>query len=131
MTAQKKSNVVLASIKGRLRHCHQVDPAMTVEKMAAVAGVSQSTMRRHLNPQDTVKPDLMIVAKLSETFGLSMDWIVYGSAAEWDEDDENADCIFRRSLQHWEQGLTTEDKKGFLTFIKGLTVLAKNTHALD
>ena len=106
----------LSTLKGRLRQLRQNNPAMTLKDMSEVVGVSERTMRRYDDPSDPSEPGFLAVAKICQHYGISMDYLAFGSTTHMDDQEK----LFRMMMQHFDLELTPEAKAGFASFIQGV-----------
>ena len=110
--------IELQDVKLRLRRFRTASKIPLAE-IARVGGVSEATIRRYDDPSDPRDPSLFVIAKICAHFGLSLDWMVFGSTANIDED-----VRFRMMLDNLAHNLPQESQLGFTEFIQGVFDLA-------
>ncbi len=110
--------IELTRIKSRMRR-HRTTSGFPISELARVAGVSEATIRRYDDPSDPREPSLFVVAKLCAHYGISLDWLVFGSSANLSEDTR-----FRMMLDNLSQNLPLQAQLGFTDFVQGAFDLA-------
>jgi transcriptional regulator with XRE-family HTH domain len=108
----------LRNIKSRMRR-HRTMSGVPISELARIAGVSEATIRRYDDPSDPREPSLYVVAKLCAHYGISLDWLVFGSSANMREDKR-----FRMMLDNLSHNLPLEAQLGFTDFVQGAFDLA-------
>ena len=108
----------LSQIKSRMRRFRTLTGHSAAE-MAKVAGVSEATIRRYDDPSDPREPSLFAIARIAAHYGISLDWLVFGSTANID-----SDVRFRMMLDNLSSQLPEESQVGFTDFVQGIYDMA-------
>ena len=108
----------IQTIKIKMRR-FRTKSGISASEMAEVAGVSESTIRRYDDPSDPREPSLLAVARICAHYGISVDWLLFGSTENIGED-----VRFRMMLDNLSHNLSPESQIAFTTFIQGVYDLA-------
>lgn len=65
------------AIKARLQAFFAARPDTTIARLAEVAGVSQRTMRRYLDPEHSSVADIVMLCKIATAFDISLDLLFF------------------------------------------------------
>ena len=101
-------------IKSRLRRL-RTHSGTSISELADIAQVSESTIRRYDDPSDERSPSLFVIARICAHYGVSMDWLVFGSTQNIEEG-----VRFRMMLENLSVHLPVESQRGFTDFIQGI-----------
>jgi len=63
----------IQSFKNRIRRGRGITPGATTEKLSAIMGVSERTVRRYFDLNDPTMPDVIGLAKAAGYYGMSLD----------------------------------------------------------
>ena len=111
-------NIETSAVKARIRRWRN-NSGVSIGELARVGGVSESTIRRYDDPSDPREPSLIVIGKLCAHYGISMDWLVFGSTANIE-----ADVRFRMLLDNLSARLPPEAQLGFAEFIQAIYDMA-------
>ncbi|MEM9257488.1 MAG: helix-turn-helix transcriptional regulator [Pseudomonadota bacterium] len=104
----------LKDVKARIRR-HRTMSNTSISELAEIGGVSPSTIRRYDDPSDPREPSLFVMAKICAHYGLSLDWLVFGSTSNIDEE-----VRFRMMLENLSTHLPVETQIAFTDFMQGI-----------
>jgi len=114
----------LPQLKKRLGSFGKKRRGIEVKRMSAITGISQRTIRRYLDPDDTIEPSLAFIVAVCRHYGLSLDQLVLSGAHMIDTDTEHKWSVF---MSWWSANLTADEKKALMLILR--TVWAKAVHA--
>ncbi len=64
-------------LKKRFRYQRSITPGATTQKLSEVMGVSERTVRRYFDLNDSTMPDIIGLTKAAEHFGVSLDAMIF------------------------------------------------------
>ncbi len=101
-------------IKSRLRRL-RTRKGVSAAEFARVAGVSESTIRRYDDPSDPREPSLFVVARICAHYGISIDWLVFGSSSGLEES-----ARFSTLCGNLASNIPEQSQAGFVEFVQGV-----------
>ncbi len=107
-----------AIVKARIRRL-RTNSGVSISELARIGGVSESTIRRYDDPSDPREPSLMVVARICAHYGISLDWLIFGSTENIDEE-----VRFRMMLDNLSAQLPVEAQVGFTEFLQSIYDMA-------
>ena len=111
-------NIDTSAVKARIRRL-RTNSGVSIGELARVGGVSESTIRRYDDPSDPREPSLIVIGRICAHYGISMDWLVFGST-----NNINEDVRFRMVLDNLSAQLPVEAQVGFTDFVQSIYDMA-------
>ena len=111
-------NIDTSAVKARIRRL-RTNSGVSIGELARVGGVSESTIRRYDDPSDPREPSLIVIGRICAHYGISMDWLVFGSTH-----NINEDVRFRMLLDNLSAQLPVEAQVGFTDFVQSIYDMA-------